>query len=79
MIFHDIAIEVLAAQQHEIWAHWMRYQFSVCTPNEDGSLTIPADKVYRWTRQMNTDYADLSEQEKASDIEQAQKILAILV
>ena len=68
----------LAAVQHEIWAHWMRYQFSVCIPQEDGSLLIPAKKVERWRRQMETVYADLTEQEQRSDLEQADKVLAAL-
>ncbi|MEW5860064.1 MAG: hypothetical protein AB1861_22195, partial [Cyanobacteriota bacterium] len=29
--------ESLASQQHEIWAHWMRYQFGCCVENSDGS------------------------------------------
>ena len=70
--------ERLAAEQHEIWSHWTRYQFSVCEVNEDGSLTIPADKVDRWTRQMDTYYSYLSEHEKESDRHQADKILAVL-
>lgn len=67
--------EELAAVQHDIWAHWMRWLFSVSAANDDGSVTIPADKVERWTRQMNTDYDDLSEKEQASDLEQADKVL----
>ena len=59
--------ERLADVQHAIWAHWTRWQFSVCQRNEDGSLTIPAPLVERWTRQMDTPYADLSEREKDSD------------
>lgn len=70
--------EALADVSHDIWSHWMRWQFSVCTRNADGSLTIPAEKVERWTRQMNTTYADLSEAEKESDREQADKILAVI-
>jgi hypothetical protein len=66
--------ERLAAIQHEIWTHWMKYQFSVCIKNEDGSLTIPADKVERWERQMATPYSELSEQEKMSDRDQADKL-----
>lgn len=69
----------VADVQHEIWAHWMRYLFSVCQQNEDGSMTIPADKVARWQRQAHTRYSDLSPQEQASDLEQADKILALLV
>ena len=70
--------EQLAAMQHEIWAHWMRYQFSRCIVNADGSLTSPADYVERWRRQMETTYSQLPEPERESDREQADKILQIL-
>ena len=67
-------LEALAAIQHEIWAHWMRYLFSVCTLNEDGSVTIPKESVERWQRQIDTKYENLSEKEKASDRRQANKV-----
>lgn len=70
--------EKLADLSHDIWAHWMRWQFYCCTQNEDGSMTIPASKVKRWQRQMKTSYQDLSEKEKDSDREQADKILQVL-
>jgi len=70
--------EAVADIQHAIWAHWMRYQFSVCQQNDDGSLTIPAEKVERWQRQVDTDYAGLSEREKDSDRDQADKVLSAL-
>ena len=70
--------EQLADVQHGIWAHWMRYQFSVCRRNDDGSITIPADKVERWSRQMQTSYSELSDREQESDREQADKILAAI-
>ncbi len=70
--------EKLAEVQHNIWAHWMVYLFSVSVQNEDGSYTIPIDKVNHWTRQINTPYNELSEHEKESDREQANKILTIL-
>lgn len=70
--------EALAAQEHERWSHWMRWQFECCIKNEDGSLTIPAPKVERWTRQMNTPYRDLSEQEKESDRREADETLKLL-
>lgn len=72
-------IEKLADVQHAIWSHWMKYLFSVCVENEDGSVTIPCDKVSRWKRQMETEYKDLSELEKASDRNQAVKIINQLV
>lgn len=67
--------EVLADVQHAIWAHWMRYVFSICPQNDDGSVTIPADKVTRWKRQVDTLYVDLTEKEKDSDRSQADKVI----
>ena len=70
--------EELAAVQHEIWAHWTKYQFSICQHNKDGTITIPTDKVERWSRQMNTPYSDLTDKEKESDRHQADKVLMVL-
>ncbi len=70
--------EELADVQHAIWSHWMAYQFSVCQHNEDGSVTIPADKVERWVRQQVTTYSALTDKERESDREQADKVLKVL-
>lgn len=70
--------EKLSEVQHEIWSHWMKYLFSVCEQNGNGSLTIPVDKVKHWQRQMDTPYSDLTEREKDSDREQADKVLTII-
>lgn len=70
--------EKLADLQHEIWSSWMRWQFSVCETQEDGRVLIPAELVQRWIRQMSTSYSELSEKEKDSDREQADKVLALL-
>ena len=70
--------ERLAAVQHVIWSDWMTHLFSVSTYNQDGTITIPADKVKRWKRQMHTPYDALSEREKESDRQQADKVLAVL-
>jgi len=70
--------ERISNAQHEIWAHWMNYLFSVCQENPDGTFLIPADKAERWHAQMATSYSDLTESEKDSDREQAEKIIAIL-
>jgi hypothetical protein len=71
-------LEKLANLQHEIWSHWMTYLFEVSTLNEDGSVTIPADKVERWKRQMKTHYLELPINEKKSDLEQAQKVIDVI-
>ena len=76
--------EELAALMHEIWGHWMKYLFSQCwhnfggTGEKDGSVTIPVQSVERWMRQMRTPYDELSEKEKDSDREQADKVLALI-
>lgn len=36
---------------------------------------MPAGKVERWKRQMETDFANLTEKEQVSDYEQADKVL----
>lgn len=72
-------IEAIASVQHEIWAHWMKYLFSVSKENDDGSYTIPSDKVDRWKRQMKKPYSMLLPMEKKSDIEQAKKVFNVLV
>lgn len=70
--------EALANIQHDIWSHWMRWMFTVGTFNDDGTWTMPADKLQRWQRQMNTSYGDLSEGEKDSDREQADKVITVI-
>jgi hypothetical protein len=70
--------EVVAGIQHDIWAHWMRYLFSMARHNPDGSVTISAEHVQRWTRQMEAGYADLSEREQESDRHQADKVLVAM-
>ena len=46
--------------------------------NPDGSVTIPADKVERLERQMKTAFTELPDVEKASDFDEADKILKIV-
>jgi hypothetical protein len=70
--------EKLADYAHDAWRGWMFYMFDKSLINEDGSITIPFALVNRWTRQMQTEYADLPEEEKASDRDEADKMLAIL-
>ena len=60
-------LELLAEIQHEIWSHWMKYMFTVCKKGKDGSMVIPAEKVYLWKLQLNTPYNSLSSKERQSD------------
>lgn len=68
-------IERLSAIEHDRWSHWQRYLHEQCSPLQDGSLRIPAELVGRWTEQLNTAYAELSEPEKESDREQVRRYL----
>lgn len=65
--------EQLAHIEHERWADWQRYMHSLCARNPDGSLTIPADRVAHWERQIETPYTDLTEREQDSDREQVDR------
>ena len=69
--------EQLALYAHEAWSGWMVYLFSKSKKNEDGSVTIPKSLVDRWTRQMKTDYSKLPESEQNSDLDEADKMIAI--
>lgn len=70
--------EALASYSHDAWAGWMKYFFSQCKEGENGEVIVPAEKVKRWKRQMETSYSKLPEKERPSDREQADKILAIV-
>lgn len=71
-------LEALAAIEHERWSHWQRYVHSKCIQAADGSLTIPAELVERWTTQMNTSYSELSDDEKESDRDQVRRYLPVI-
>ncbi|MDE2104848.1 MAG: hypothetical protein KGL39_46860 [Patescibacteria group bacterium] len=71
-------IERLSSLAHEQWSGWMRYLFSKCTTNEDGTMTIPKWAVERWTRQMNTPYGQLPESERESDRHEARRMIAVM-
>ncbi|MFW6311994.1 MAG: hypothetical protein ACOC1K_07145 [Nanoarchaeota archaeon] len=71
-------LEELANLEHERWSRWQKYLHSQCKRNNNGSLTIPADKVKHWERQIKTPYKDLSDKEKDSDRKEARKTLNLL-
>jgi hypothetical protein len=70
--------EALAEYAHEAWSGWMLYLFAKSQANDDGTVTIPAWAVERWSRQMDTEYDRLPEQEKESDRAEADKMLALI-
>jgi len=68
-------LEELASIEHERWAHWQLYLHKQCESMPDGSLSIPAHLARRWTKQAETPYRDMTENEKNSDREQVQRYL----
>ncbi len=75
--------EEIATLMHDMWSGRMKYLFAKCKQQGPGMLSpggavIPPWAVKRWKRQMNTSYADLSEEEKDSDRQEADKVLTLL-
>lgn len=77
-------IEILAELCHDQWSGWMKYQFgkfhkldSYTMYGGDDFRLLPQEFWDRWTRQMNTPYAELSEPEKESDRTEARKFIAL--
>lgn len=66
----DEIVEEFANLEHERWSKWQQWVFDCSIENEDGSVTIPKEKVERWKRQIATPYTELTEEEKQSDREQ---------
>lgn len=72
-------VEKLACIEHERWARWQAYLHGYCcVENNDGSLTIPAEKVRLWQRQIDTIYDKLSESEKESERIQVREYLPLI-
>jgi uncharacterized Zn finger protein (UPF0148 family) len=87
LIFHDIKeiniscllkfynstkeeiIEELAELEHNQWAHWTKYMLN----------RITEDNIVKWGKQIQTKYGLLSEQEKESDREWANKVYDVLI
>lgn len=69
--------EQLAAIEHERWADWQKYMHSLCNKlgdfDTDYALVIPSKSVAHWERQIKTPYSQLSDKEKASDMEQVDR------
>src|SRR5713101_678307 len=74
----QVLIEKLADKEHASWTRWMEYLFSRCLRQYDGSLVMGRTLVERWQRQVDTPYAQLTEQEKQSDRDEVAHILPII-
>lgn len=75
---NKILLEQLANLAHEQWSGWLMHLFSKGKFNKDGTWTMPSWAVSRWTKQMNTKYCDLTQEEQDSDRAEAGKFLLIV-
>jgi hypothetical protein len=71
-------LEALADAEHDSWARWMSHLFTKGWRREDGSITLPGGYVKALQRQIDTSYADLTEQEKEYDREEVRRILPLI-
>jgi hypothetical protein len=73
-------VELIATKVHDVWAGWMKYQFT-------RGLYLPYPKAWkmdgsayrRWQRQMITPYSELPEEEKESDRKIAKEYLRLIM
>lgn len=71
--------ERLAAIEHERWADWQKWCHKILREqlgNQNGSLEAVLE---RWERQIATPYSELSDEEKASDMEQVDRYWPLLL
>ena len=71
-------IEKGANLEHDRWARWQQYMFSLCLKDGNPGLIIPQDLVEQWQRQINTPYSELSEEEKESDRKETRNYLPLI-
>jgi hypothetical protein len=69
--------EQLAALIHQQWCAYMAYHLAQCE-RADGSFAIPYEYHRALKRLINTPYAELTDGEKESDREEADKVLAVI-
>lgn len=61
---------------HQIWSEWMKYFFDKCFPGgPNGNLQMSNKDVERWKKLSNTEFNDLSKEQKESSYYLADKYL----
>ena len=67
----------LAEYAYDTWSGWIEYLFTMGKMNKSGTFTINKKSVAKWKRQMNLSFTELSEEERADEFEEADKIIDI--
>ena len=71
--------ERLAEYAHDVWAGQMKHLLNIATRNSDGTVTLPAWAVSKWTREAHTPYKALTEERKNGYRADADAMLSIIV
>lgn len=74
--------EKLAAIEHERWADWQKYMHTKFLEHSNGEgeyVCLSVEWFKRWERQIDTPYSELSEAEKASDMEQVDRYWQLIL
>ena len=61
-------IEELAELEHKQWAHWTEYMLN----------NLEEENIKKWEKQIKTNYKELTEKEKNSDREWAEKTYNVI-
>ena len=69
-------VEKGADLEHKRWIGWQSYLFSKSEWTKNGYL-IPKELCFRWQKQIDTSYSELSEEEKESDRKEVRKYLPL--
>jgi hypothetical protein len=64
-MINNTLLEKLAKLEHEQWIEWARYMLDILTE----------DNIFRWRKQIDTNYSALTEKEKRSDRRWAGKVI----
>jgi len=69
-------LEKMADLEHRQWSHWTAYMLRTLLKDHPELMTD--HNVVRWSRQILIDYQDLTETEKDSDREWAEKAMYLM-
>jgi hypothetical protein len=70
-------VEAGAVLEHDRWARWQKYMFSKGHKDHEFFM-IPIKLWERWQRQIDTPYAELSDEEQESDRKETRNYLSLI-
>lgn len=68
---YDNLEDMFASRIHDVWSHWQKYLHSKLKYTEQDGVAfyiLDADLYERWSRQIDSTYKELSDEERKSDM-----------